>query len=342
MDTRQEKIIRQTDLDALSLRHSANKNGYFYPADPYIDDLIALYQNYLHYTGGYTSMLASRTVRLAFAERKLPIINRGTYLRTKAIDLAIERFLDQYEGKPTQIVLLGGGSDTRVFGLLEKYPDLVYHELDFPDLTKVKKLAIEANPRLAKAVGIDPGYTPTLVNNRAEWEAVEGDIHTSKYHLVGFDLRNLTTGIPYPHLDSELPTLIISECVLCYVSPEQAELILKYWMAAAKDSYFIIYEPILLGDAFGATMAKNLATRGINLMLFEAYPTIDLRRQWLEKCGMTEVAVDDIATVGGYTGFLWISNAELARINRLELVDEVEEIVMLYKHYVVCYGEHHR
>lgn len=342
MDGRQEKIIRQTDLDALSLRHSANSKGYFEPADPYIDDLIALYQNYLHYTGGYTLMLASRTVRLAFSERKLPIINRGTYLRTKAIDLAVERFLDQCEGGPAQIVLLGGGLDTRVFGLLEKYPNLIYHELDFPDLTKVKKLAIEANPRLARAVGIDPDYPATPVNNRGDWEALDGDIHTKRYHLSGFDLRNLMIGKPYPHLDPKVPTMVISECVLCYVSPDEAELILKFWMAAATDVYFIIYEPILLGDAFGATMAKNLATRGINLLLFEAYPTIESRRQWLTDCGMTEVSVDDVATIGGYTGFLWISKAELARINRLELVDEVEEIIMLYRHYVVCYGEHHR
>lgn len=340
MDTnRHEKVVRKTDLDALSLRHCANFQGYFSKYDPYINDLIGLYKSYLQYSEGYTLLLAARTVRAAFDGKKLPIINRGTYLRTIAIDDIISRFLDSHRGG-AQIVLLGGGLDTRVFHLLKTHANLVYHELDFLEQVKIKRLAIDGNPELRQVV--DAPKLPSIPRNREEWGTYDGDLHTERYHLVGMDVRELV-GDGFYNIDDSLPTLVISECMLCYVKPDEAEGIIKYWMKSLSSVEFVIYEPVLLGDAFGETMARNLAQRGINMEGFSKYATPKARREWLERMAMVDVEVHDIAQIGGLTGEnSWIPLSEMSRINRLELVDEVEEIIMLYQHYLVCTGKYQR
>lgn len=50
------------------------------------------------------------------AIRKAPLINVGTHHRTAAIDLLVDKFLDQ-AGPNAQIVSLGAGSDTRYWRL---------------------------------------------------------------------------------------------------------------------------------------------------------------------------------------------------------------------------------
>ena len=62
---------------------------------------------------GYTNMSANRTLRSVFNEQKLPLINRGTYLRTELIDVITQEFIKEF--KKCQVISLGGGSDTRCF-----------------------------------------------------------------------------------------------------------------------------------------------------------------------------------------------------------------------------------
>ncbi|CAN3368115.1 leucine carboxyl methyltransferase 1 [Diutina catenulata] len=333
---KQDKVVRQTDLDALSSRHSASERGYFSLPDYYGEDLIRSYQHNLQFTTGYTAMSAGRTVRAAFGDRKLPIINRGTFLRTRAIDEVVDRFINYHNGT-CQVISLGGGSDTRGFRLLAEHCNVIYHEIDFPDSVKIKKLAILDNDSLRKVIGVkEEGTHP---NTREEFEAYDSDIHTERYHLVGEDLRQLHD---YQWGNSELATLIISECVLCYVDPNETTQILKMWTKQIQGPVaVVIYEPLSLNDAFGETMAHNLASRGINLSSFTQYPTLASRRAFLAKeCGLEHVRITDIAQIGGYAGpKAWISTKELNRVNSLELVDEIEEITMLYQHYCVCFGE---
>ena len=82
---------------------------------------------------------------------KLPMLKRGTYVRTKAIDDLVLRFLADVSSTRKQIISLGAGSDTRYFRLIHReYLDglsettnlstnLTYHEYDFA-LNVEKKL----------------------------------------------------------------------------------------------------------------------------------------------------------------------------------------------------------
>lgn len=344
---RHDKLVRATDLDALSCRFNANQRGYFIPQDKYIPEMIRSYQKHLPFCQGYTNLLVNRTLRAAFQEPKLPLINRGTYFRTKSIDIVLDDFISQH-GKKCQIISLGSGSDTRAFRTLEKYPDsgVIYHEIDFPESTKIKRAAIVNNSEIMKLIKSGDPIEESAVSSRKEFESLESDFHSSVYHLYGLDLRKLTSSsIEFPHVDTTLPTIIISECVLCYLTPEENVQVLSYWTDLFTSSSptatmaFLIYEPMSLNDSFGKTMVTNLSGRGITLPTFEKFPDLDSRKQFFTGFGFNNTNVTDLSVIGGYEkeGQSWVTKEEFNRISSLELVDEVEEIKLLLRHYCLIF-----
>lgn len=322
---RHDKLVRATDLDALSCRVNANRRGYFVPADRFVALLVEAYHRHLAQCPGYTALLASRTLKAAFAP-KLPLINRGTYFRTKAIDMVLERFVAQHAA--CQVVLLGSGSDTRAFRTLERHRNVVYHEIDFGDSTAIKAAAIGASAELRHLVGA------------GEFAALARAIHTDRYHLHGFDLRRLPDDGGGFGVDASLPTLIISECALCYLTPEENLRVLQYWRAQLTGTLgLLVYEPMSLNDAFGRTMVANLGGRGITLPMFDELPTLELRQRYFAQLGFDQIRATDLSVVSGYErGGAWVDDAEFRRINLLELIDEVEEIRLLLRHYCLVYA----
>lgn len=335
---REDKLVRATDIDALSCRYSADKKGYFVPPDAYIADLIKSYERHLTFSEGYTQLSAGRTLRSSFTEGKFPLINRGTYFRTVAINRIVDEFVKKYpEG---QIVSLGGGSDTRCFRVLGGSTAVNYVEIDFPESAKIKKLAICQNPALQKIVGVQ--LEPLNIDSKEQLASMDSDLHSEKYHLLGLDLRTLDVcgEEKLAFLDRNAPTLVISECVLCYLTPEDNVKVLTFWKNYTARVAVLVYEPMALGDAFGETMALNLLNRGIDLQTFHKYP--DLKsRQHLFASLHYNVKLTDMALMGGYSdaSYSWIDTNELARVSRLEMIDEVEEIRLLLQHYCLIYAE---
>lgn len=80
-------------------------------------------------------------------------------------------------------------------------------------------------------------------------------------------------------------------------------------------------------------MITNLTTRGIVLQTIQKYADPSLQQQRLIDCGYTAKAGD--------TEFIWsnwIAEPEKERIDQLEWMDEVEEFVLLAKHYCIAWG----
>ncbi|EAZ62989.2 carboxy methyl transferase for protein phosphatase 2A [Scheffersomyces stipitis CBS 6054] len=343
---KQDKLIRATDLDALSCRLSTNASSYFSPPDVYIPNLVESYQSYLQYCVGYSSISAGRVLRSSFS-RKLPLINKGTYLRTKSIDLIVEKFVEEF--KTCQIISLGGGSDTRCFRILDKYRDgVTYHEIDFPESVKVKKLAIVNSDVLSNIVNFKAERVN--VSSREEFQELTPSLHTDKYHLSCLDLRHISIDSNEREqvlegIDSKIPTLVLSECVLCYMAPKENEQVLKFWKNFCKHFIaFVIYEPMSLNDSFGNTMTKNLLERGLNLLTFNHFPNLLARKEFLaDECSFSRIRLTDMSNIAGYgTSNLfnpWIEPEELRRVSQLEIMDEIEEIKLLLEHYCICYSE---
>ncbi|KAJ6156427.1 Leucine carboxyl methyltransferase eukaryotic [Penicillium chrysogenum] len=330
-----DRIVQGTDNDASVSRLSAVELGYLEDA--------------------YAAALTPP----GSATRRLPIINRGepvadwdtsrapgTYARTTAIDQLVAR----------------AGSDTRVFRLLSsrQTPDFVYHELDFAVNTAEKIRAIRSAPVLQNALGIDSSRVSLEKDTRVTVSEAGDALHSPSYHVHPVDLRSLSTcsdpTAALPGVETGLPTLLISECCLIYLSPAEAEQVVAFFtqrlfghgrvVPGTGDGLpeaqvnvaplgLVLYEPIRPNDAFGRTMVSNLAARGIQLKTLSRYASLAAQRDRFQDQGFGDgQAAADIEFIWKR----WVNEDEKERVAGLEMLDEMEEWQLLAQHYCIAWG----
>ncbi|KAL6715211.1 carboxy methyl transferase for protein phosphatase 2A [Lecanora helva] len=320
-----DRIVQQTDQDASVSRKSAVDLGY-------LDDPFAKY-----FVSGE-------------GQRRFPIINRGTYVRTKAIDNLVETFVNNEPTTKKQIISLGAGSDTRFFRLMSRTPDLtgigyqrpnlVYHEIDFPENTIEKLRPIHCTSDLCRH--IKPGMGMHNSSCSEDDSRPVDTLYSENYFVHPLDLRTLNPTTPAPisfeDIKKDLPTLIISECCLVYLAPDAADAVAQYFtkffFPASTPLGLILYEPINPLDAFGKVMVSNLAARGIVLQTLRKYGSLEAQAARMKMYGFEE-------TGGATVNTLWskgVDEKEKERVAGLEMVDEVEEWELLAEHYCVSWG----
>lgn len=94
------------------------------------------------------------------------------------------------------------------------------------------------------------------------------DLHSSNYHIVGVDLRNideLANKLQQSEIDYNVPTIFLAECVLVYVEPQNSSNLLTWIASNFKSAVFINYEQVNMNDRFGDVMLQNLRCRGCSL-----------------------------------------------------------------------------
>ena len=260
-----------------------------------------------------------------------------------------------------QIVSLGAGTDTRSLRFLAlrqqdghaEFQDVVYHEIDFPTVSARKRNIVQsvpvirslltspitdhASPRGDDAANSSPGAAPH------SWHAEFGSGNHLWAH--GLDLRELAAGTSgglatLPGLRPDVPTLVVSECCLCYLQPAEATAVLRWFAdrvtgAPSAALGVVIYEPIRPFDAFGRTMVANLAGRGIEMPTLAAYPDGAAQEARLQQeAGLARAKHQTIDRIWR----AWVADDEQERVNRLDGLDEVEEWELLASHYVVVWG----
>ncbi|GAP82959.1 putative leucine carboxyl methyltransferase 1 [Rosellinia necatrix] len=304
-------VIQGTDTDAAVSRLSAVDLGYL--EDPYARFFV-------------------QAPALGAAVRRLPIINRGTYTRTTALDRLINAFLSATEGQERQIVSLGAGTDTRVFQLFQdaKRARLIYHEVDFPTVTEKKYYIVRSTANLRAVI-----QSPGLAHQSHTW-CGEGLPDGSRYWCHGRDLRDLSKldAEPLPGLRTDLPTLLISECCLCYLEVTEASGVIKYFTDRISRLSVVIYEPIQPHDPFGKQMVSNLAARQIQMPTLEQYANTDQQELRLLEAGFGFAHSLTIERIWED----WVSIGEKERVDSLEGLDEVEEWNLLAAHYSISWG----
>ncbi|KAI1434434.1 leucine carboxyl methyltransferase [Xylaria sp. CBS 124048] len=307
-----DATIQSTDTDAAVSRMSAVAQGYlqdqyarFFIPSPHIDSNV----------------------------RRLPIINRGTYTRTAALDRLIGNFLSATDGQDRQIISLGAGTDTRVFRLFgegNQSSRLTYHEVDFPTVTNKKFHVVRATSALRTVL---PGAA--FVEQTQTWrdETLPG---ASRYWCHGLDLRDLSKpdAAPLAGLLTDAPTLLISECCLCYLEVAEASMAIKYFADRIPHLACLIYEPINPHDPFGKQMVSNLAARRIRMPTLEEYTDTDRQKTRLRDAGFESTHSLTIERIWHD----WIDADEKERVDALEGLDEVEEWNLLAGHYSVSWG----
>ena len=307
----QDATIQGTDSDAAVSRLSAVELGYL--SDPYA---------HLFVHGPPT--------------RRQPIINRGTYTRSTSIDILVDRFLTSTpDDEPRQIISLGAGTDTRclrVFTSPKKHRNVLYHEIDFPTVMAAKQSLLTSNPTLQALLSAPTQISATV----SQCKSLVDPAHHNTLTLHGLDLRTITpTSAPLPTLIPSAPTLLLSECCLCYLPAATSTALLSHFTSLLPLLGIIIYEPVHPGDAFGKTMVANLAARGIEMPTLEVYPTPADQETRLRGAGFDEVRSRTVDQI--WEG--WTTPAERERVDALEGgLDEIEEWRLLAGHYVVAWG----
>jgi [phosphatase 2A protein]-leucine-carboxy methyltransferase len=346
-DSTHDAKIQATDADATQSRLSAVRMGY-------LDDV------YAASLGGGGGPAASQ---------RLPIINRGTYVRTTTVDRLVEEFLagsDDDHSRSRQIVSLGAGMDTRYWRLRSRgrTSHLAYHELDFATQTATKLARVRANMALLGPAAGEEGqlHTETADGRLVRWgfEQPRQDPTTTvtettpsgsgTYWCHALDLRDLAAAVAkaddagtpvdnvlaafVPGLRPDVPTLLLSECCLCYLDIQTADWVVRSFTSALTSVGLVLYEPLGPDDDFGRMMTRNLAARGLTMPTVAAYPDREAQRERLRRAGF----------VGGQrarsVAALWeaADERERAKVDALEGLDEVEEWALLGAHYGVAWG----
>ncbi|KDQ20202.1 hypothetical protein BOTBODRAFT_27613 [Botryobasidium botryosum FD-172 SS1] len=300
-----DSAVRSTDSDAAQARLSAVRKGYL--ADPYVNLLVP---------------------RSHLVPARPPLINIGTYVRSEALDALVEGWLEAGDGVK-QVVSLGAGSDTRFWRIMAgPLKDRVsqYVELDFPEITTHKAQAIRKHKELHSILGPD-----------VKLEKGGTALISPQYSLLPVDLRIAPSESLAPLLDSlspHIPTLFLAECVLVYMPPSASNALLQWFSDNFDCVGGICYEMFGLEDRFGQVMRENLKARNVSLPGADAYPTLASHTARFQNHAFAHANALTLKTIRQS----YISPAELERISRLEMLDEIEELELVLDHYAISWG----
>ncbi|KAG6011520.1 hypothetical protein E4U54_008040 [Claviceps lovelessii] len=300
-----DAAVQATDTDAAVSRLSAVDLGY-------LDDAYAR----LFVTGPPT--------------RRLPIINRGTYMRTTSLDVMIRAFLAQNGPSVKQIISLGAGTDTRPLHLFQRpgSENIIYHELDFVSTCRRKLAITQSSP------GLGHIFRDFSIHTDGSWSAEPS--RGGSYHCHAMDLRDLSKSITHlpSSMRSDLPTLLLSECCLCYLTPQDSDNVLQFFTSKINSIAALLYEPMPLGDAFGDMMISNLKARQIHMPSLDKYRDQHGQVSRLRGSGFESTGYATIENAWE----TWVDQRERERVDGLEGLDEVEEWKLLAAHYLVVWG----
>jgi [phosphatase 2A protein]-leucine-carboxy methyltransferase len=82
-------------------------------------------------------------------------------------------------------------------------------------------------------------------------------------------------------------------------------------------------------------MVSNLTSRGIHLQTLQKFENLAAQRLRLQSCGFV---TSQNATDTDYIWRKWVSEEEKERVSKCEMLDEIEEWILLAKHYCVVWG----
>ena len=316
--------IIATAEDATATKYASVKAGYY--EDPFVGAFHAT---------SHQQQRQQRPVQV--------IIKRGTFARVASVSRAIRSFLDLSfsegpEGKVTaQVVVLGSGKDTAYFrlehgfvgGSASERPSVRWIEVDHLSVLQEKAAVIDRSRSL---FGLS---VSTDKNGSIQLASVHTGSPSSSCRFVAHDLRDdprlLCDKLVGAGLDVDAPTLFISECVFMYIPDEASRSTLESLSKKFTQACLCLYEPILGSDSFGRIMEDNLTKAGVALTSSCLVRTrsLDSHLRKLTDSGFVQAIGCDM-----YAAYQMIlTPEERRRANQCEFLDELEEFVLIMRHY---------
>ncbi|KAK2850337.1 hypothetical protein Q7C36_009120 [Tachysurus vachellii] len=257
--------------------------------------------------------------------RRAPLINRGYYIRWKAVDHCVKRFLCVTDAcDRRQILTLGAGFDSLYFRLRSEgaVERVSVFEVDFPDVARRKAALISSNHILKDAL---PDYS-----------VLAGPVHvnSAQYKLLGVDVRNereaedvlIAAGLQW-----NCPTLILSEVVLTYMETCWSDAVIAWAARIFPQALFVMYEQIRPEDPFGTVMQNHFLKLNSKIHALCQYPDTAAQTERLLQKGWEKCVCLDMNQF--YFGFL--TEDERLKVEKLEPFDEFEEWHQKCSHYFV-------
>ncbi|XP_014772780.1 tRNA wybutosine-synthesizing protein 4 isoform X1 [Octopus bimaculoides] len=272
---------------------------------------------------------------VAKESRRSPLIHRGYYIRSYAIDYFLKLFLKASNeiSEKRQIISLGAGFDTAYFrlksqGLLE---NCVFYEVDFLDVVKRKASSIRQTKELNELLIED--FDDKI--HSPELSLVE--IYSKDYVLIGVDLtqiKQLDDVLRQCHINHTCCTLILSECVLTYLPPSYSQAVIKWAVECFSNAVFIDYEQINPDTAFGHFMQNHFKKTGSTLKCINTFPSLQSQAERFFRLGWEVYKCWDMNDIF----FNLVPMIEKEDIERKELFDEFEGWHLVCSHYTIIWA----
>eukprot|EP00057_Strongylocentrotus_purpuratus_P014946 XP_011669420.1 PREDICTED: tRNA wybutosine-synthesizing protein 4 [Strongylocentrotus purpuratus] len=262
--------------------------------------------------------------------RRSPLINRGYFVRARAIDDILKAFLKKFGDSKNQIISLGAGFDSTYFRLQASgsLDHTAFYEVDFPQLVKRKAALIRKKTELSDLL-LNPVY-----HDEAHEDSFGVCISSEKYHLVGVDLKQLDalqSVFKDIGVDLVVPTLLLSECVITYIDTDSSDALINWAAKTFPNGQFVSYEQVLPDDAFGIVMQKHFKKLNSPLNAIQKYSSKQKHcARFIEQGWLSSGAVNMHEY---YTQV--ISEVERRRVEGIELFDEFEELHLICVHYIL-------
>ncbi|CAH2226302.1 tRNA wybutosine-synthesizing 4 [Pelobates cultripes] len=274
-----------------------------------------------YFSDKFQKYFVSRTCRRA------PLIHRGYYVRSQAVNLCIKEFLeDTQQCHHRQVLSLGCGFDALYFRLCAEHTpgELCVWEVDFPAVVQRKHLLIEQTEVLRNLLG----------SHEASPSSDGLVLSATNYRLLGVDLSDVSTlesALEKAGIMWDCPTLVLAEVVLCYMDPARSTALIEWVAKRFARSRFVLYEQITPNDPFGQVMMNHFLSLNSPLHSVTAFPSLQDQRERFLQQGWEQCRIIDM---NEFT-VTCISVAERIRVESLEPFDEFEELHLKCSHYFI-------
>ncbi|KXT00480.1 hypothetical protein AC578_4069 [Pseudocercospora eumusae] len=270
-------------------------------------------------------------------KRRSPLINRGYWLRMKAIEHGVSRFLAEQTAKRKVVINLGCGYDPLPFLFLGKQPvpcqGATFVDVDYPVLMQNKVGIIQKTDQLKNIL---PKFTTTGKD--------AGLLASSDpYVALGCDLTNIEPmkEILREHLSLEgkdVAILFVSEVSTAYMEREASQSVF-HWSATFEDVRFCLLEQHLPDGSdhpFAATMLAHFEKLRTPL---RAVGTMEQMKLRFVAAGYPEAGTEIRSLWELWSDPVFLSAEERRRLDRVEPFDEWEEFALFASHYFLLYAE---
>lgn len=220
--------------------------------------------------------------------------------------------------------------DSLHFHLKELFPLKSFStiEIDYSDITKEKIKLIKSSKLVKKQF-------EELNDSEKISQIISSDkknFITDNYRLIECDLSDkekLIKCINDAGFSKENLTVIIAECLLCYMHSDEIANLLKLFTNKFENCVFIYYDLINPNDDFGKMMIKNLKSyREISLPSYHDCPDIKSHIERMKNSGFeNNFCVDMLDYYNNY-----INESLKKKVSHLEFIDELEEFNLLQMH----------